>query len=95
MNDHEPVLKKEMEELHQWFDRLYGKTRKDAKMKIYVKWNREKKREEYIIDLFFDSTSRSLPFAIPEPFMTNIQWRLDLKARWVGEMQNKIMAVLQ
>jgi hypothetical protein len=93
MNDHEPVLKKEMDQLHQWFDRLYGKTR-GGKLKIYVKWNRDKKREEYIIDLFFDSTSCSLPFSIPEPFMTNIDWRVSLKQRWVGEMQTKIAEVL-
>lgn len=90
----EPLLKEQMDQLHQWFDRLYGKVRKDAKMKIYVKYNPAKKREEYIIDIFYDSTSKSLPFAVPEAFLDLIDYRVALKERWVSEMQSKITALM-
>lgn len=88
-----PLLEKEMEVLQDWFDRLYGPRK--AKLKIYHKWNNEKRREEYILDLFFEATSRSLPFAIPYEFLEQIDYRVSLKQRWVSEMQKKIMEVLK
>jgi hypothetical protein len=92
--DHEPLLKAEMDELHQWFDRLYGKTRR-ATLKIYSKYNVLKSREEYILDMFFDSTSRSLPFQVPKSILEDIEMRLKIKERWVQEMQKQITGVLQ
>lgn len=91
---HEPLLKEQMDELHQWFDRLYGKTRR-AKLKIYTKYNIWKGREEYLIDMFYDSTSKTLPFAVPKHMLDDIEMRVKIKERWVSEMQKKIMEVLK
>lgn len=94
LSDRRPLLEAEMEQLQDWFNRLYGKTRRDAKLKIYHKYNIWKGREEYILDIFFDSTSRSLPFGIPKQYLDDIDMRLKIKERWVQEMQQKIMAVM-
>ena len=93
LSDHKPLLEREMEQLQDWFHRLYGTTRR-ARLKIYHKYNVFKSREEYILDLFFDSTSRSLPFQVPKKYLDDIQLRLMIKERWVDEMQKKIMGVL-
>lgn len=88
-----PLLEAEMEELQKWFDRLYNPV--GYKLKIYTKYNMKARREEYILDLFFKSTSRSLPFGIPFDALEIIDTRLKIKERWIPEMQKKIMAVLQ
>jgi hypothetical protein len=85
-----PLLEDEMDVLQKWFARLYP----EYSLKIYTKWNGEKKREEYILDLFFRSTSRSLAFQVPEQALELIDMRVKIKERWVGEMQNKIIAAL-
>ena len=90
--DAEPLLKEQMEELQKWFDRLYEKRK--AKLKIYHKYNTLKGREEYILDLFFDSTSRSLAFSVPKDALELLDVRQRIRDRWVGEMQQKIMATV-
>jgi hypothetical protein len=94
MSDAKPLLEAEMDELQKWFYRLYGTTRKDSQLKIYYKYNRERRREEYILDLFFDSTSRSLPFQVPADALELLDVRLKIKERWVPEMQKRIMEVM-
>jgi hypothetical protein len=96
MLDHDPekFLQAEIEELHKWFSRLYEDSPRKAKLKVYSKYNREKKRAEYILDLFFDSTSRSLPFAVPADALELFDIRLKIKERFVPEMQKQIMRVM-
>jgi hypothetical protein len=88
-----PLLEAEMEELQKWFDRLYNP--RGHKLKIYHKWNPKARREEYILDVFFNSTSRSLAFGVPFDALEMIDVRLKIKERWVPEMQKKIMGVIQ
>lgn len=88
-----PILKEQMEELQSWFSRLYGL--RGYTLKIYTKYNMKARREEYILDLFFKSTSRSLAFQVPFDALELIEARVAIKERWVGEMQQKIIAVLQ
>lgn len=87
------LLAEEMEQLQDWFDRLYGP--RGATLKIYWKSNGQARREEYILDLFFESTSRSLPFMVPFDTLELIEYRIAIKKRWVAEMQKKIMEVLK
>lgn len=87
------LLAEEMEILQNWFDRLYGP--RGAKLKIYWKSNGAARREEYILDLHYESTSRSLPFMIPFDTLELIEYRVKIKQRWVAEMQKKIMEELK
>lgn len=88
--DTEPLLKEQMEELHKWFARLYP----THTMKIYTKWNKEKQREEYIVDLFFNATSRSLPFQVPAAALELMDVRVRIKEKWVGFMQSQIIKTI-
>lgn len=88
-----PLLKEQMDELQQWFARLYGL--RGYRLKIYTKYNMKARREEYILDLFFKSTSRSLAFQVPFDALELVDVRLKIKERWVSEMQKQIIAVLQ
>ena len=96
MIDHDPekFLEAEIDTLIKWFDRLYGGTRKAAELKVYSKWNGEKQRAEYILDVFFDSTSRSLPFSVPADALELFDMRVKIKERFVPAMQKKIMGVM-
>lgn len=95
MSDTKPLLEAEMGVLQEWFDKVYGKnTPRRGELKIYYKQNMEKRREEYILDMFFDSTSRSLPFQVPFDALELVDMRLKIKERWVGEMQNQIIQTL-
>lgn len=86
-----PVLQEQMEQLHSWFSRVYPQ----YKLKIYTKWNMGKTREEYILDLFFKSTSRSLAFQIPGDAMEVPEAIDEIKERWLPWAQQRIIAVLQ
>lgn len=86
-----PVLQEQMEQLHGWFGKVYPQ----HKLKIYTKWNIGKAREEYILDLFFNSTSRSLAFQIPGDAMEVPEVIEEIKDRWVPWAQQRIIQVLQ
>lgn len=92
-NETRPLLEEEMEILQDWFDRLYGP--RGATLKIYWKSNGAARREEYILDLHYESTSRSLPFMVPFDTLPIIEYRLAIKRRWVEEMQKRIIAELK
>lgn len=92
-DDTRALLEEEMEVLQDWFDRLYGP--RGAKLKIYWKSNGAARREEYILDLHYESTSRSLPFMVPYDTLDIIEYRIAIKKRWVQEMQKQIIAELK
>jgi hypothetical protein len=94
IHDPEKFLQEEIEQLHKWFSRLYEDSPRKAKLKVYSKYNVQARRAEYILDLFFDSTSRSLPFGVPADALELIDVRLKIKERFVPEMQKKIMEVM-
>lgn len=87
------LLSEEMDVLQRWFDRLYGL--RGYRLKIYSKYNMQKRREEYILDLFFKSTSRSLAFQVPFDALELIDMRVRIKERWVPWAQKAIMEVLK
>lgn len=84
------LLEEEMDQLSQWFSRLYPQ----YKLKIYTKWNLAKAREEYILDLFFNATSRSLAFQVPGDALEVPEVREKIKERWVPHMQKQIIATI-
>lgn len=84
------LLAEEMDLLHKWFSRLYP----DHKLKIYTKWNLAKAREEYILDIFFRSTSRSLAFQVPGDALEIEDVRQRIKERWLPWAQQNIIQTI-
>lgn len=87
------LLEDKMEELHDWFNRLYGP--RGHKLEIYTKKTGD--YEEYVIDLNIHRGPWLTlpPTRIPNAYLEDIQMRLDMKEGALPRWQRAIMNAIQ